>query len=79
MSLSEELPRLLNGYVGDYLREEVPTEGLVRHLPVFSEFLNVAALSDAELVNFSAIAHECGVSSPRPTWHASADGLDVKA
>jgi uncharacterized protein len=79
MYLSEELRRLLNGYVADYLREEVAAEGLVRHLPVLSEFLNVAALSDAELVNFSVIAHECGVSSPRPTWRASVEGLDVKA
>jgi len=30
----------------------------------FSEFLNVAALSDAELVNFSTIARDCGVSGP---------------
>ena len=43
--------------------EEVAAEGLVRNLPVFSEFLNVAALSDSELVNFSTIARECGVSS----------------
>jgi hypothetical protein len=39
----------------------------------------VAALSDAELVNFSTIARECGVSSPRSTWRASAEGLDVEA
>jgi predicted AAA+ superfamily ATPase len=62
--LSDEPRRLLNGYVADYLKEEVAAEGLVRNLPVFSAFLNVAALSDAELVNFSTIARECGVSSP---------------
>jgi predicted AAA+ superfamily ATPase len=61
--LSDEPRRLLNGYVADYLKEEVAAEGLVRNLPVFSEFLNVAALSDAEIVNFSTIARECGVSS----------------
>ena len=55
---------LLNGYVADYLKEEVAAEGLVRNLPVFSEFLNLAVLSDAELVNFSTIARDCGVSSP---------------
>jgi len=55
---------LLNGYVADYLKEEVAAEGLVRNLPVFSEFLNVAVLSDTELVNFSTIARDCGVSSP---------------
>jgi uncharacterized protein len=55
--------RLLNAYVADYLKEEVAAEGLVRNLPVYSEFLNVAALSDCELVNFSTIARDCGVSS----------------
>ena len=64
MYLSDEPRRLLNGYVADYLKEEVAAEGLVRNLPEFSAFLNVAALSDAELVNFSTIARECGVSSP---------------
>jgi len=54
---------LLNGYIADYLKEEVAAEGLVRNLPVYSEFLNMAALADAELVNFSTIARDCGVSS----------------
>ncbi len=61
--LSNEPRRLHNSYVADYLKEEVAAEGLVRTLPVFSEFLNIAALSDAEIVNFSTIARECGVSS----------------
>jgi predicted AAA+ superfamily ATPase len=61
--LSNTPRRLLNSYVADYLKEEVAAEGLVRNLPVFSEFLNVASLSDAELVNFSTIARDCGVSS----------------
>ena len=61
--LSKRPRRLLNAYVADYLKEEVAAEGLVRNLPVFSEFLNIAALSDTHLVNFSTIARECGVSS----------------
>ena len=56
--------RLLEAYVADYLREEVAAEGLVRNLPAFSGFLDAAALSDGEMVNFSNIARECGVSSP---------------
>lgn len=55
---------LLESYVGDYLKEEVAAEGLVRNLPVFSEFLGIASLSDTEMVNFSTIARECGVSGP---------------
>jgi predicted AAA+ superfamily ATPase len=54
--------RLLAAYVGDYLKEEIAAEGLVRKLPTFSEFLGIAALSDAELVSFATIARECGVS-----------------
>jgi len=61
--------RLLAAYVGDYLKEEVAAEGLVRNLPVFSEFLSIASLSDTELVNFSTIARECGVSSPTIRGH----------
>lgn len=64
MYLSDSPQRLLNSYVADYLKEEIAAEGLVRNLPVFSEFLNAASLSDAELVNFSTIARDCGVSSP---------------
>ena len=56
--------RLLDAYVADYLREEVAAEGLVRNLPAFSGFLDAAALSDGEMVNFSNIARECGVASP---------------
>jgi len=55
--------RMLDAYVADYLKEEIAAEGLVRTLPVFSDFLDIAALSDGELVNFSTIARECGVSS----------------
>jgi uncharacterized protein len=61
--LSEHPRRLLAAYVGDYLKEEVAAEGLVRNLPMFSRFLDVAALSDADLVNFSNIARDCAVSS----------------
>ena len=55
--------RLLDAYIADYLKEEVAAEGLVRNLPAFSGFLDAAALSDTEPVNFSNIARECGVSS----------------
>ena len=61
--LSRQPRRLLNAYVADYLKEEIAAEGLVRNLPVFSDFLNMAALSDTEPVNFSTIARDCGISS----------------
>jgi predicted AAA+ superfamily ATPase len=61
--LAKQPRRLLNAYVANYLKEEIAAEGLVRNLPVFSDFLNMAALSDTEPVNFSTIARDCGVSS----------------
>lgn len=62
--VAERHQRLLSAYVADYLREEIAAEGLVRNLPAFSTFLDVAALSDGDLVNFSNIARDCGVSAP---------------
>jgi predicted AAA+ superfamily ATPase len=62
--VAERAGRLLAAYVADYLKEEIAAEGLVRNLPVFSRFLDVAALSDADLVNASNIARDCGVSTP---------------
>lgn len=55
--------QFLDSYIADYLKEEIAAEGLVRNLPAFSEFLDVAALSDTEPVNFSNIGRDCGVSS----------------
>ncbi len=55
--------RMLDAYIADYLKEEIAAEGLVRNLPAFSDFLDASAFSDGEIVNFSNIARECGVSS----------------
>jgi predicted AAA+ superfamily ATPase len=55
---------MLRAYVDDYLKEEIAVEGLVRHLPTFSGFLQAAVLSDTELVNFASIARDCGASAP---------------
>ena len=54
----------LRSYVNDYLKEEIAAEGLVRNLPVFSEFLRIAALGDTEMLNYSTIARDVGVSAP---------------
>ena len=61
---SERPARLLDAYVADYLKEEVAAEGLVRNLPVFSGFLDAAALSDGELINFANIGTDCGATGP---------------
>lgn len=60
---SDRPRRRLDSYVADYIKEEIASEGLVRNLPAFSDFLDIAALGDTEPVNFSNIARECGVSS----------------
>lgn len=60
---SERPEKLVSAYVADYLKEEIAAEGLVRNLPAFSEFLDAAALSDAEMVSFANIARDCGVSA----------------
>lgn len=62
--LSNSFERLLESYITDYLKEEILDEGLSRNLPVFSDFLRAASFSDGELVNFSNIGSECGVSPP---------------
>jgi uncharacterized protein len=55
--------RMLNGYISDYLKQEIAAEGLIRNLPAFADFLSASALSDGEIVNYSTIARDCGVSS----------------
>jgi predicted AAA+ superfamily ATPase len=53
----------LRDYCGEYLKEEVQSEGLVRNLPSFTRFLEAAAFSNAELLSYAAVARDCGVSS----------------
>ena len=55
--------RLLQSYVGDYLKEEILAEALTRNIPAFSRFLEVAALSNGELLNYTTIARESSISS----------------
>lgn len=53
----------IRSYVGDYLREEIVAEGLAISLPAFSDFLRVAALTSSELLNYTNVAREVGVSA----------------
>ena len=53
----------LQSYIGDYLQQEIIAEALVRNLDSFTRFMEVAALSDSEMVNYSKIAADCGISS----------------
>jgi len=53
----------LRGYISDYLIEEIANEGAVRSLPAFSDFLRVASITSAELLNYTNVAREVGVSA----------------
>ncbi|HUW93678.1 MAG TPA: ATP-binding protein [Bacteroidales bacterium] len=56
--------KLLSAYIGGYLRDEILAEAKIRNISSFSRFLEVAAFSNGEIVNYSNIATECGVSGP---------------
>lgn len=59
--LAKNPSRLLAGYIDVYLKEEIKEEALVRNLDAFHRFLEVAALTDGEIINNNNIAQECGV------------------
>lgn len=61
---SDASSSLLRSYVGDYLEQEIAAEAVTRNIPAFSRFLEIAALSNGEIVNYQNIARECGVSAP---------------
>jgi uncharacterized protein len=62
--ISPKGPGLLSAYIGSYLRDEIMAEARIRNISSFSRFLETAAFSNGEMVNYSNIASECGVSSP---------------
>ncbi len=62
--LSVNPQKLLSAYIGSYLRDEIQTEAKVRNIGSFGRFLEAAAFSNGEMVNYANIAAECGVSSP---------------
>jgi len=53
----------LRGYIGDYLKEEIASEALARSIPAFAEFLRISAVTNGELLNYTNVARESGVSA----------------
>ena len=51
----------IKSYAGDYLKEEIASEGLTRNIPAFSRFLEVASLCSGTMINFSKIANDAQV------------------
>ncbi len=52
----------LYAYVDTYLREEIQAESFVRNLSNYSRFLESAALSNTEVVNFTKVANDAQLS-----------------
>ncbi len=61
--LSDNSQKLISGYIGSYLRDEIMAEAKIRNVSSFSGFLESAAFSNGEMVNYSNIASECGISA----------------
>ncbi len=61
--LAKNPSRLLSAYIQVYLKEEIKEEALVRNLNSFQRFLEIAALTNGEMINNNNIAQDCGVSA----------------
>lgn len=59
---SEDYSIELSEYISLYLREEVVAEALTRNIEAFSEFLELAAMSNGFEMNYQSFASDCGVS-----------------
>lgn len=59
--LAQNPRRRMAAYIDVYLKEEIKEEALVRNLDAFQRFLEIAALTDGEMVNMNNIAQDCGV------------------
>ncbi len=56
--------KLLSAYIGAYLEEEIIAETKIRDRQVFYGFLEKAAFCNGEIINYTNIASEVGISSP---------------
>jgi predicted AAA+ superfamily ATPase len=55
--------KMISAYIGSYLRDEIVAEARIRKVETFSRFLEAAALTNGEMVNYTNIASDCGVST----------------
>lgn len=53
----------LRNYIAGYMEHEIAVEGQRRNLGAFSNFLSMAAAENTELMNFSNISRDIGMSS----------------
>ena len=57
------LKKRLQAYISVYLKEEIAAEALVKRLGSFTRFLEIAALTNGEMVNYTNIAQKCGIDA----------------
>lgn len=62
--LAKNPKKLIAAYIGNYLKDEIAAEAKIRNIQSFSRFLEAAAFSNGEMVNYANIASDCGVSPP---------------
>ncbi|MBQ3655431.1 MAG: ATP-binding protein [Bacteroidales bacterium] len=63
LSSATTIQKKLQAYISVYLKEEIKAEALVRNLSTFNRFLEVAALTNGEMVNYNNIAQDCGIDA----------------
>lgn len=63
LSSAQERELYLRTYVNTYLKEEIAEEQVVRKLDPFRRFLQVAAQTSGQVVNYTNIARDSGVST----------------
>jgi len=61
--LSTHYRKSQQGYLEDYLKEEILNEGITRNFPAFTRFFDALRYSHGELLNYSKIATDCGIDS----------------
>lgn len=75
--LSDEPSEDLLTYVNTYLKEEIQAEAVVRKIPAFARFLQFAALSSGQMLNFHSLASDIGLpaSTTREYYQVLEDTL----
>lgn len=61
MAQHDDYEKYLHTYVQTYLEQEILQEGLTRNLSAFSRFMEVASLSQGQVLNVSNVAREAGI------------------
>jgi predicted AAA+ superfamily ATPase len=59
----EDAYRTLRAYVQTYLKDEILDEAITRNISAFSHFFDIAADQSGQIVNYSTLAQDTGVSS----------------